>query len=75
MFSYVPNSVIKYILTQPDNEGRRGKWISKMQEYDLEIKPTKLVKRQGMAKLMARSNYQAISLNIMTTNIMGAGQK
>jgi hypothetical protein len=42
-----------------------------MQEYDLEIKPTKLVKRQGMAKLMARSNYQAISLNIMTTNIMG----
>jgi hypothetical protein len=29
-FSYVPNSVIKDILTQPNSEGRRGKWISKM---------------------------------------------
>jgi len=36
----------------------------------LEIKPTKLVKGQGLAKLMDTSNYQAIDLNIMTTNIM-----
>ena len=70
MFSYVPNSVIKYILTQYDSEGRRGKWIAKTQEFDLEIKPTKLVKGQGLAKLMDTSNYQAIDLNIMTTNIM-----
>jgi hypothetical protein len=66
MFSYVPNSVIKGVLIQPDNEGRRGKWISKMQEYDLEIKPTKMVKGQGLDKLMAESNYQAIDLNLMT---------
>jgi hypothetical protein len=63
-FSYVPNSAIKDILTQPDSEGRRGKWISKMQEYDLEINPTKLVKGQGLAKLMVESNYKAIDLNL-----------
>jgi hypothetical protein len=27
ILAYVPTSAIKYILTQPDSEGRRGKWI------------------------------------------------
>ena len=33
-----------YILTQSDPQGRREKWIAIMLEYDLEIKPTKLIK-------------------------------
>jgi hypothetical protein len=45
-----------------------------MQEYELEIKPTKLVKGKGLAKLMAESIYQAIDLNFMTTNIMETGK-
>jgi hypothetical protein len=32
------------ILTQPDIDGRRGKYIAKILEFDLEIKPTKSVK-------------------------------
>jgi hypothetical protein len=40
----VPNSLVKDILTQPDPEGRRGKWIDAMLEYDLKIKLIKLVK-------------------------------
>jgi hypothetical protein len=40
-------------LNQPDSDGKRGKWIEKIQEYDLEIKPTKLIKGQGLAKLLA----------------------
>jgi hypothetical protein len=32
-------------------------------EYDLEIKPTKLIKGQSLAKLMAQSNYDALNLN------------
>ena len=32
-------------------------------EYDIEIKPTKLVKGQGLAKLMAQSNYEALGVN------------
>jgi hypothetical protein len=52
VIAYVPNNSVKDILTQPDPEGRRGKWIATMLEYDLEIKPTKLIKGQGLANLM-----------------------
>ena len=40
---YVPNIVVKDILSQDPN-GKRGKWIAVILEYDLEIKPTKLIK-------------------------------
>lgn len=42
--TYVPNVSVKAVLVQSDVEGKRGKWIAKIQEYDLDIKPTKLVK-------------------------------
>jgi hypothetical protein len=48
VIAYVPNNSVKDILTQPDPKGRRGKWIAAMMEYDLEIKPTKLIKGQGL---------------------------
>ena len=48
----MPNAVVKEILTQPDSKGKRGRWIVKIMEYDIEIKPTKLVKGQGLAKLL-----------------------
>jgi hypothetical protein len=32
-------------------------------EYDLEIKPTKLVKGQGLAKLMAQTNCKLLGIN------------
>lgn len=50
--TYVFSNAIKYILVQHDSEGKQGKWIPKIQEYDLEIKLTKLVKGQGLAKLL-----------------------
>jgi hypothetical protein len=50
---------------QNDPEGRRGKWIAAMLEYDLEIKPTKLIKGQGLAKLMAESNLHALDINLI----------
>ena len=65
IIAHVPTSVVKNILTQPDPEGRRGKWITIMLEYDLEIKPTKLIKGQGLAKLMTQSNYDALSLHMI----------
>ena len=43
VIDYVPN-VVEDILTQPDPDGRRGRWIAALLEYDMEIKPTKLVK-------------------------------
>ena len=42
--AYVPNSAVKEILAQPDSEGKIGRWIAKVMEYDVEIKPKKLVK-------------------------------
>lgn len=52
VIAYVPSTMVKDILTQPDPDGRRGRWISSLLDYDLEIKPTKLVKGQGLAQLM-----------------------
>ena len=52
ILAYVPNTAVKYVLVHTDPEGRRGKWIAALLEYDVEIRPTKLIKGQGLAKLM-----------------------
>lgn len=36
-----------------------------MLEYDLEIKPTKLIKGQGLKKLMGESNLHALDINLI----------
>lgn len=58
--SYVPNSIVKDMLIQSNVEGKRGKWIAKIQEYDLDIKPTKLIKGQGLAKLLKKKKNSSI---------------
>jgi hypothetical protein len=37
--------------------------LEKIQEYDLEIKPTKLVKGKSLEKLLAESNLRALGIN------------
>jgi len=51
-------------LVQPDREGKRGRWIEMIQEYDLEIKPTKLVKGQGLEKLLMEENCEAMGISL-----------
>jgi hypothetical protein len=63
--AYVPNSSVKDILTQPDLEGNRGKWIAMLMEYELEIKPTKLIKGQGLTKLMTPTNCELLGINFI----------
>ncbi len=65
VLAYVPNAVVKDVLVQADPEGRRGKWIAALLEYDIEIKPTKLVKGQGLVKLMAESNLHSLDINLI----------
>ena len=65
IIAYVPNSVVKDILTQGGPHGKRGKWIATILEYDIEIRPTKLIKGQGLAKLMAESNCQTLDINFI----------
>ena len=62
--AFVPNLVVKDILTQ-DPDGKRGKWFAIILEYDLEIKPTKLIKGQGLARLMAESNFEVLDINMI----------
>ena len=53
--SYVPSISVKGILTQHDPEGKRGKWISILLEYDLEIKPIHTIKGHSLCKLAAKA--------------------
>lgn len=65
MVAYIPNSVVKNILTRDGRDGKRGKWIATILKYDIEIKPTKLIKGQGLAKLMAELNCQALDIKFI----------
>eukprot|EP00253_Pinus_taeda_P025557 PITA_25557 len=58
IIAYVPNSAVKIVLTQPDTDGKRGRWITQILEFDLTIKTTKLIKGQGLAKHLDKSNCE-----------------
>jgi hypothetical protein len=70
--AFVPHPAVKDILSQHDCLGTRGKWVSKIQEYDLEIKPTKIIKGQGLAKLMTKGNEEALGLKDEHCNMVSA---
>lgn len=59
------SAAVKDILVQAYPEGRRGKWIAVLLEYDVEIKPTKLIKGQGLTKLMDETNLQILDINLI----------
>jgi hypothetical protein len=67
VIAYVPSTFLKEILIQLDIYERRSKWISKILEFDLEIRPTKLVKGQGLARLLAKSNCKSLGVNFINT--------
>ena len=68
--SYVPSITVKDILTQPDHEGRRANWVAILLEYDLEIKHAKLIKGQGLAKLMVQLGVDDLDINFMDVTIV-----
>jgi hypothetical protein len=69
VIAYVPSVAIKDILTRSNPDGRRAKWIAILLEYDLEIKPTKLIKGQGLTKMMAQSNYDVLDINLLDAGL------
>ena len=66
IIAHVPTVAVKGILTQPSPEGRRAKWIATLLEYDIEIRPTKLIKGQGLEKMLIDSNYESLQLNFLS---------
>ena len=67
IIAYVHSTAIKYVLTQPDADGRRAKWIAKLIEFNIELKPTKLVRGQGFAKLLAEENCRTLDIDFLCT--------
>jgi hypothetical protein len=65
IITYVPNYVVKDIMTQNSLDGKRDKWIVVILEYDIEIKPTKIIKGHGLTKLMVESNFHALDINFI----------
>jgi len=62
MITCVPHTIIKDTLAQQDYLGIRGNWVSITEKYDLEIKPTKIIKGQGLAKVLIEGNERAINI-------------
>jgi hypothetical protein len=56
VIAYVPSSPVKMILNKKLREGKWANWLEKIQEYDIEIKLLKAVKRQGLCKLIANGD-------------------
>jgi hypothetical protein len=65
VIAYVPSSSVKDVLTQPDIDGKRARWIAKLIEFNIEVKPTKLVKGQGLAKLLTEENHELLDINFV----------
>eukprot|EP00253_Pinus_taeda_P009085 PITA_09085 len=49
----VPFSSVRKLLTQRELGEKRANWVTTLQEYDLEIKPAKIVRGQGFCRLLA----------------------
>ena len=49
-------------MSQQDFLSIKVKWVSKIQEYDLEIKPPKLIKGQGLVKMLTQGNEKALGI-------------
>jgi len=57
----VPHAIVKDILTQWACLGIHGKWLSRIREYDMEIRPTKLVKGQGLSRILIDGNEKELN--------------
>ena len=65
--AYICFAAIKDVLTQLDVDGKRVKWIAKMIEFNIELKPTKLVRGQGLANLLAEENCRSLEIDFLFT--------
>jgi hypothetical protein len=68
IIAYILSTSVKEILVQPDIDGKRSKWIAKILEFDLDMKPTKLVKGHGLARFLAELNCKALGVNFMNAD-------
>lgn len=63
VIAFVPSAAVKDIFSQQEVFGTRCRWINRIQEFNIDIQITKLVRGQGLEKLMAQSNLDANQIN------------
>eukprot|EP00253_Pinus_taeda_P012820 PITA_12820 len=49
----VPFPAVRQLLLQKELGEKRAKWVTALQEYDLEIRPAKIVRGQGFCRILA----------------------
>jgi len=65
----VPYPAVRNLLVQKEFGEKRTNWMTSLQEYDLEITPTQIVRGQGLCKLVADSIKEHESqINTLTVN-------
>lgn len=52
VYTIVPNPTVTTLLKHNELGERRGKWMEILQEFDLEIQPMKLVRGQGLSRMI-----------------------
>ena len=50
--AFVPYPTINDVFSQKHFLGLRGKWVSQIHEYNLDIKPNRIIKWQGLPKMI-----------------------
>jgi hypothetical protein len=65
VIAYVPSASVKDVLTQPDIDGKRAEWIAKLIKFDIKVKATKMVKGQGLAKILMEENCDLLDINFI----------
>ena len=64
-----PTPAVRKLLVQEELGEKRENWMTSLQEYDLEITPTQIVRGQGLCKLVVDSvDEQEHQINISTVD-------
>lgn len=53
----IPYSAVRQLLIQREVGEKRANWVTALQEYDVEIHPAKIVKGQGLFKMLTGSSH------------------
>ena len=57
VYAIVPNPAVKTLLMQNELGERREKWMAILQEFDLKIQSMRLVRGQGLSKMIVDYQY------------------
>ena len=60
--AYIPHPLVKMMLIQPLREGSWENWLAKLQEFDIDVRPIKVVKGKGICNLI--SGIDVVNLKV-----------